>query len=236
MARRKKKKRKLRYGLTEADMKHFAAHHREKCPRCEGHVCTIALSYAWWKECNDCGHVWGWANARGTPITKAEAERKCDQHERAWVDSSPKMSIIEGGDEMGKRKTKKSKKTGRKGATKKAAREKSRDARLPKVGATIRGSYKGKDYEAKIVKDGVEYQGKIYGSVSSAGTAITKKTCNGYVFFGLNDGTKKKAPRAAVNAEATTKPRTRAKPEVHTKPEAEKTVKRHKTVTRRKKS
>jgi len=72
------------------------------------------------------------------------------------------------------------------------------DPRIPGVGSTLHASYRGKDYTAKVVADGIEYHGKVYGTLSAAGRVITgTKTLNGFLFFGLNP---KKAPAKPATA------------------------------------
>ena len=104
---------------------------------------------------------------------------------RRWIGEGNKMA-----------KKKAAKKTGAKGASKNTVKSKSRDSRLPKTGTTITGKYHGKEYTAKVLADGVEYKGKVYGSVSKVGSIIMGgKACNGFVFFGLNDKPKKAPPK-----------------------------------------
>lgn len=48
----------------------------------------------------------------------------------------------------------------------------------------LRVSYKGKTYKAKVLRDGrIRFRGKIYNSPSTAGSAIVKRTCNGWDFW-----------------------------------------------------
>ena len=68
--------------------------------------------------------------------------------------------------------------------TKKIKRE------LPAVGTVLKGKFKGKHYEARIVKDGskesgkaIEYAGKLYPSMTAAATVITKQSVNGWRFW-----------------------------------------------------
>jgi hypothetical protein len=60
-----------------------------------------------------------------------------------------------------------------------------RDHRLPVAGTTIKARFKGKDYEAVVREDHVEYGGKRYRSISAAAAEIMQHAANGYAFFGL---------------------------------------------------
>ncbi|WP_428045569.1 DUF2924 domain-containing protein [Candidatus Avelusimicrobium fimicolum] len=40
--------------------------------------------------------------------------------------------------------------------------------------------------EVKVLENGVEYQGKIYKSISRVAMEIVKRPISGYVFFGLS--------------------------------------------------
>ncbi|MDM8335197.1 DUF2924 domain-containing protein [Wolbachia pipientis] len=52
------------------------------------------------------------------------------------------------------------------------------------VGKTLIGKYKGKTYEVVVNNEvGFIYNGKIYSSLSAAGTWITGKNCDGWGFF-----------------------------------------------------
>lgn len=75
------------------------------------------------------------------------------------------------------------KKAGPTGAAEKKRSTAGRGA-LPKVGTVLHARYKGKDYKAKIVEDGVGWNGKVYASLSAAGCAVTgRPTCAGPRFW-----------------------------------------------------
>jgi hypothetical protein len=59
------------------------------------------------------------------------------------------------------------------------------DARLPMPGAILTRRYKGQNIEVTVLRDGFEYGGKPYRSLSAVAKAITGSHCNGYTFFGL---------------------------------------------------
>ena len=69
----------------------------------------------------------------------------------------------------------------------------STEARLPSVGTTLKKTDRAGKVrcECKIEKDGVHYDGKVYGSLSGAAVAAAKdlglsgNSFNGYVFWGL---------------------------------------------------
>ena len=61
---------------------------------------------------------------------------------------------------------------------------------LPPVGTNLHGAFKGKSYKAKIVEDksqkpgrAVEYNRKLYSSMTAAAKAITKQPTNGWRFW-----------------------------------------------------
>ena len=61
-----------------------------------------------------------------------------------------------------------------------------RDPRLPDAGATLERQYRGKDVCVKVLKDGFEYDGKQYESLSSIASSVTGTRWNGFSFFRLN--------------------------------------------------
>ena len=67
-----------------------------------------------------------------------------------------------------------------------APEPKERDSRLPAVGTVITKTYRGNTIEVKVLENGVEYQGKIYKSISRVAMEIVKRPISGYVFFGLS--------------------------------------------------
>lgn len=62
-----------------------------------------------------------------------------------------------------------------------------RDCRLPAVGSIIARTYKGRQINVKVLKEGLEYQGKIYKSISGLAVSILGYPISGYVFFKLGD-------------------------------------------------
>jgi hypothetical protein len=74
---------------------------------------------------------------------------------------------------------------------------KKRDPRLPGPGAKIHGRCGGKDHEAMVLKDGFEYHGKHFTSISALATKIRGGvSTNGFLFFGLIPNAEKKAAKA----------------------------------------
>ena len=59
------------------------------------------------------------------------------------------------------------------------------DRRLPIPGTLINKEYKGMRYTVKVLENGLEYKGKIYGSLSAIAKEITGAHWNGYLFFNL---------------------------------------------------
>jgi hypothetical protein len=57
------------------------------------------------------------------------------------------------------------------------------DQRLPASGTVLTRRYKGEDLQVRVLADGFEYGGQIYGSLSAVARAITGSHCNGYHFF-----------------------------------------------------
>jgi hypothetical protein len=59
------------------------------------------------------------------------------------------------------------------------------DDRLPSPGTVITRKYKGGVVQVKVLTDGFEYAGEVYGSLSAVAKAVTGSHCNGYLFFRL---------------------------------------------------
>ncbi len=59
------------------------------------------------------------------------------------------------------------------------------DARLPAPGTIISRPYKGDRLQVKVLKDGFEFEGREYPSLSAVAKAITGSHCNGFLFFRL---------------------------------------------------
>ena len=62
---------------------------------------------------------------------------------------------------------------------------KQRDPRLPAPGTTIERQYCGKTVCVQVLKDGFEYDGKHYASLSSIASSVTGTRWNGFSFFRL---------------------------------------------------
>lgn len=81
---------------------------------------------------------------------------------------------------------------------------KARDPRLPKVGATLSRTFKGKPYEVVVEHDGFRYAGRLWKSLTAVAKEVTKyPSISGPLFWGLVGGPRApaeapaKAPRAA---------------------------------------
>ncbi len=78
-----------------------------------------------------------------------------------------------------------------KAGTKKVAAEKPRqravsNPKLPAIGEKLVRVYKGKTYEVEVLKDGFQFKGKTYPSLTATAMAITGyKAISGPVFFRL---------------------------------------------------
>jgi hypothetical protein len=59
------------------------------------------------------------------------------------------------------------------------------DARLPTPGTVLTRKYKGQDLQVQVLRDGFEYDGQVYRSLSAVAKAITGSHCNGFLFFRL---------------------------------------------------
>ena len=68
------------------------------------------------------------------------------------------------------------------------SRRPKRDPRLPEPGTLLRRQYQGKPVCVKVLKDGFEYDGKQYASLSAIAPSVTGMRWNGFSFFGLNKG------------------------------------------------
>jgi hypothetical protein len=60
------------------------------------------------------------------------------------------------------------------------------DERLPPPGTVITRKYKGGVVQVKVLAEGFEYAGEVFGSLSAVAKAITGSHCNGFLFFKLN--------------------------------------------------
>ena len=59
------------------------------------------------------------------------------------------------------------------------------DRRLPMPGTVITREYKGQTLQVRIMKQGFEFEGETYKSLSAVAKKITGSHCNGYLFFRL---------------------------------------------------
>ncbi len=62
-----------------------------------------------------------------------------------------------------------------------------RDPRLPVPGTAITRKYKGRTLYVRVHRDGFEYEGERYKTLSAVAKAITGSHCNGFRFFKLAD-------------------------------------------------
>ena len=65
------------------------------------------------------------------------------------------------------------------------------DDRLPPPGTVLTRKYKGGSVQVKVLAQGFEYAGALYGSLSAVAKAVTGSHCNGFLFFGLTKGGEK---------------------------------------------
>jgi hypothetical protein len=68
-----------------------------------------------------------------------------------------------------------------------------RDPRLPEVGALLVRDFGGTRHEVKVLKDGFEYAGARFASLSAIAREIAGTRWNGFVFFGLERAQQKGA-------------------------------------------
>ena len=62
------------------------------------------------------------------------------------------------------------------------------DARLPSPGGTITRPSKGRTLQVKVLRQGFEYEGQTFRSLTAVAKFITGSHCNGYYFFRLPGG------------------------------------------------
>jgi hypothetical protein len=64
------------------------------------------------------------------------------------------------------------------------------DDRLPPPGTVLTRVYRGESLQVKVLAEGFEFEGKVFGSLSAAARAITGSHVNGFAFFrlGANGG------------------------------------------------
>ncbi|MDA7980935.1 MAG: DUF2924 domain-containing protein [Pirellulales bacterium] len=61
---------------------------------------------------------------------------------------------------------------------------------LPTPGTVLEREYKGRKIRVLILREGVEYEGTVYRSLSAVAKAVTGSHWNGHLFFGLRNGGK----------------------------------------------
>ena len=66
----------------------------------------------------------------------------------------------------------------------------SADQRLPMPGTVITRQYKGESIEVRVLRDGFEYAGEIYKTLSGVAKAVTGSHLNGFDFFKLRRRTR----------------------------------------------
>jgi hypothetical protein len=59
------------------------------------------------------------------------------------------------------------------------------DDRLPPPGTVLTREYKGASVQVQVLRQGFDYQGQVYKSLSAVAKAVTGQHCNGYYFFRL---------------------------------------------------
>jgi hypothetical protein len=59
------------------------------------------------------------------------------------------------------------------------------DNRLPPSGTILTRKYKGQTLQVKVLPNGFEFEGQVYGSLSAVAKAVTGSHCNGFLFFHL---------------------------------------------------
>jgi hypothetical protein len=60
--------------------------------------------------------------------------------------------------------------------------------RLPPPGTILTRLYKGETLQVRVLRDGVEFDGTVYRSLSAVAKAITGSQCSGHLFFRLTKG------------------------------------------------
>jgi hypothetical protein len=61
-----------------------------------------------------------------------------------------------------------------------------RDPRLPEAGSTLERQFQGRSLSVTVLKEGFEYDGKRFESLSAIASSVTGTRWNGFSFFGLN--------------------------------------------------
>jgi hypothetical protein len=60
------------------------------------------------------------------------------------------------------------------------------DGRLPPPGTIITRPYKDRILQVQVLRQGFEFEGEVYRSLSAVAKAVTGSHCNGFLFFRLN--------------------------------------------------
>ena len=60
-----------------------------------------------------------------------------------------------------------------------------RDPRLPLPGTILRRQYRGRVVQVTVLREGFEYEGEVYRSLSAVAKAVTGSHWNGLLFWGL---------------------------------------------------
>jgi hypothetical protein len=76
-----------------------------------------------------------------------------------------------------------------------------KDRRLPVIGTVLTRTYRGQTVAVKVLKDGFEYRGQRYQSLSAIAREATGTRWNGLLFFGLTKR-RQEAKRAAHGSQA----------------------------------
>ena len=71
----------------------------------------------------------------------------------------------------------------------------SRDRRLPLPGTLLVRAFQGRDLVVQVLDDGFAFEGRRYRSLSAIAREVTGSQWNGFAFFGLTRGKKKRNHR-----------------------------------------
>jgi len=63
----------------------------------------------------------------------------------------------------------------------------SHDSRLPTPGTSLIRKYKGRTIQVNVLRDGFEFDGERYKSLTAVAKAVTGSHCNGFRFFQLGE-------------------------------------------------
>ena len=62
------------------------------------------------------------------------------------------------------------------------------EKRLPMPGSVLTREYRGRSIAVTVLRNGFDWEGRVYKSLSAVAKAVTGSHWNGYLFFGLADG------------------------------------------------